>query len=420
MAVSPWFFTNNNDKNTLSNLALLKSLSKIDNFELVKLLNLHTLPEEKHHLLLNMIEKEELGANYFNQAIIVDRHQLVPKSKDIPPYWSGSMAKRHYGASKHLKEKSQYTTLANIIATNELGFTTEQMATLFTALMKKGVDFSIIDNSPYLDFITPKSGNNPLKSLIVSCLGEPKLQSVIGEHLAFLESIDEHSRHKIINNLDNFPYEAMKPAEFLLRLGHEHLAYKLYQLGATPSKQELRLACESFATTSHYEKAMRCILFLIEKLDLTSDDIEQALSMVKKATPEQFDSSCQRLLVTLKNEIKLDSGHSSTYEIALKSYQQHDYGSDDFTTFIKNLDSPHHPIIEQIARDRLSANNIGQGYFSFFYRIDHDRLAQIKFERMTTEYEASSCLETLQGRLLAKLQDLKNDGTGKTLMSSPT
>lgn len=53
----------------------------------------------------------------------------------------------------------------------------------------------------------------------------------------------------IINNQDNFEFEAMQPAEFLLRIGHEDLALRLYRMGAQPTVQAFRLACSSYGTT---------------------------------------------------------------------------------------------------------------------------------------------------------------------------
>lgn len=175
------------------------------------------------------------------------------------------------------------TTLANIIATNELNFSSTQMASLLRELMVKRVNFATIDQSPFLNLIHPKSGNNPLKSLIVSSLDDPALIELLYDFIGYIETNMTHEeRLSIIDNLDNFIYEAMLPAEFLLRLGHEDLALRLYHLGAKPTPYAFRLACASYGTTIHYNEAMQCIDFLMDSLHLDETDLREGKASLKK------------------------------------------------------------------------------------------------------------------------------------------
>lgn len=409
---------------SLKSLSKLNSITKIDNTELVTLLNKDLPSKEKVRLLLSFIDNKALDAAYFNQAIVVKKQTLMPKSERIVPYWSNKTVKRKYAASKYLSSDTQYTTLANIIATNELNFTAKQMVLLYQALMAKNVDFSTIDNSAYQDLIFPKSGNNPLKSLIVSCLDEPLLIDLIEEFCCHIKHQKKAKIDALINNLDNFTYEAMEPAGFLLRLGQEHLAWKLYQLGAMPTKQDFVFACESFATTAHYQEAAMCINYLIEHLMLTANDIEDGVIALSKASPLQFELLCDRTLKNLKEESHLKTGHSSAYNKALKSYECDKKSDLSFNQFIDSLFDSHHPTIESIAKTSLLAANIGQGYFSEYYRVNAAELALTKFERLNHDAQSNQLLEKLLKTLTCKkssieeqqADDIKDNPTGKLLM----
>ncbi|EEZ95084.1 hypothetical protein [Legionella longbeachae] len=286
------------------------------------------------------------------------------------------------------------TTLANIIATNELNFSSTQMASLLRELMVKRVNFATIDQSPFLNLIHPKSGNNPLKSLIVSSLDDPALIELLYDFIGYIETNMTHEeRLSIIDNVDNFIYEAMLPAEFLLRLGHEDLALRLYHLGAKPTPYAFRLACASYGTTIYYNEAMQCIDFLMDSLHLDETDLREGKASLKKASPTQYNNMLSRIVRTLREDSKLRSGHSTLFETIKNEYLEHyqDKMSLSFGDFCQNKVSIDHPLIQKHALLRIKQENIGNGLFSIYYRTEPN-LAEKKWTLLNHNPKANEIL----------------------------
>ncbi|WP_115701644.1 hypothetical protein [Legionella sainthelensi] len=368
--------------------------------------------KETHYNLL-MLFIQSCDAEYLNQQILVNSHNTIEKEGHTPPHWSTIATKRIYGSSESLTQENQLrTTLANIIATNELNFSSTQMASLFHELMAKRVNFATVDQSPYLNLIHPKSGNNPLKSLIVSCLDDPTLIELLYDFIGYIETSMTHDeRLSIIDNEDNFTYEAMLPAEFLLRLGHEDLALRLYDLGAKPTSFAFRLACASYGTTIHYNEAMQCIHFLMDSLDLDEPDLLEGKTSLKKASPTQYNDMLSRIVRTLREDSKLRSGHSSLFETIQNEYLEHyqDKMSLSFVDFCQNKVSLDHPLIQKHALLRIKQENIGNGLFSIYYRTE-PHLAEKKWTLLNHNPKAN--------QLLLELFDLLDTPT-KTTRFSP-
>ncbi|HHF7368482.1 TPA: hypothetical protein ACPSKY_003643 [Legionella bozemanae] len=362
--------------------------------ELPDLLNAPLDRDKKYHLLISFIHEHD--AEYLNQKITVNSHITDEKEGHTPPHWTTTATKRVYGnPGPTTQDEPLMTTLANIIATNELNFSSTQMVSLFKELMAKRVDFSTIDQSPYLNLIHPKSGNNPLKSLIVSSFGDPELIELVGDFISYIESnIAGEERLFMINNLDNFEYEAMRPAEFLLRLGHEDLALRLYNLGAKPTSLAFQLACASFGTTLHYEEAIRCIHFLMKSVDLDESVLLEGKTSLYKASPAQYTEMLTRISQMLYEESKLKSGHATIFEMIRKEYLEHyqDTMSLSFHDFCQNKTNREHPLIQKYALLRIKEENVGNGLFSAYYRTDPDCLATKKWTLLKHNQKANKLL----------------------------
>lgn len=389
---APCFFYHHN--NTGSSQSLAESSLIIKDKELLDLLNTPLDKDEKYHLLMSCIRSHD--TEYLNQKIMVNSHITIQGDEHTPPHWTTTATKRIYGYPGPTTQDGQLmTTLANIIATNELNFSSTQMVTLFRELMAKRVDFATIDQSPYLNLIHPKSGNNPLKSLIVSSLGDPEIIELLHDFISYIENdIATDERLFIINNLDNFEYESMRPAEFLLRLGHEDLALRLYNTGAQPTPQAFRLACSSYGTTVHYEEAMQCIRFLMSSVDLDETDLLVGKTSLQKASPAQYDEMLTRILRTLYEDSKLDSGHSTIFETIQKEYLEHyqDKMSISFRDFCQEKANIDHPLIQKYALLRIKQENVGNGFFSIYYRTEPHRLAEIKWTLLKKDQKANQLL----------------------------
>lgn len=389
---APCFFYHNNS--TGSSQSLAESSLIIKDKELLDLLNAPLDKDEKYHLLISCIRSHD--AEYLNQKIMVNSHITIEGDEHTPPHWTTTATKRVYGYPGSTTQEDQLmTTLANIIATNELNFSSTQMVALFRALMTKQVDFATIDQSPYLNLIHPKSGNNPLKSLIVSSLDDPEIIELLHDFIRYIENNIAHDeRLFIINNLDNFEYESMRPAEFLLRLGHEDLALRLYNMGAEPTLQAFRLACSSYGTTIHYEEAMRCIHFLMSSVDLDETDLLEGKISLQKASPAQYDEMLTRILRTLYEDSKLDSGHSTLFETMQREYLEHyqDKISMSFRDFCQNKANIDHPLIRKYALLRIKQENVGNGFFSVYYRTEPHRLAENKWTLLKKNQKANQLL----------------------------
>lgn len=328
-----------------------------------------------------------------------------------PPHWTPLATKREYGYPTDGDQNNELTTtLANIIATNELNFSSAQMVALFRELMIKGVDFTAMDQSPYLNLIHPKSGNNPLKSLIAASLGDPEIIHLLHDFMSYIENIVPRDKQLlIINNQDNFEFEAMQPAEFLLRLGHEDLALRLYRMGAQPTVQAFRLACSSYGTTIYYEEAMECIQFMMNSVELSETDLVEGKNSLQKASPGQYNEMLTRILRSLQEDSKLDTGHSSLYEMIQKDYIENyqDKRFISFRDFCQKEAKIDHPLIQKYALLRIKQENVGNGYFSDYYRTESRHLSENKWAFLNKNQRASQLLINLINAIDLGLIDME-------------
>ncbi|KTD61096.1 hypothetical protein [Legionella spiritensis] len=397
-AIYGFFYHNNNPPPALpvENIEA-PPINDIQDKALLNLLNTSLDSDEKYHRLMACIRRYD--TDYLNQIILVESHETVDGDAGTPPHWTTTATKRTYNLPNQLTAESQFTTLANIVATNELNFSSRQMCDLFQALMDKGVDFCATDQSPYLDLIHPKSGNNPLKSLIAASLDDALLIELLHEFIDYIaHSLPPEQQTTIIHNQDNFAYDAMKPAEFLLRLGHEDLALRLYEMGAQPSAKEFRLACASYATTAHYDEAMQCIRYIMDStINLDETSLLEGKESLLKASPVQYNEMLARISQTLREESKLTQGHSTLFGMMQEDYLTHhqDKKSVSFHDFCQDTTNGHHPLIKKYALMRIKQENIGNGFFSDYYRRDCQHLTQNKFTLLSADQKANTQLHNL-------------------------
>lgn len=381
----------------------------IKDSELLDLLNAPIDKDEKYHRLISCIRSH--SPKYLNQRIMVKSHITIEGDELTPPHWTALATKREYGYPTDGNQNNELTTtLANIIATNELNFSSAQMATLFRELMMKGVDFTAIDQSPYLNLIHPKSGNNPLKSLIAASLGDPEIIHLLHDFMSYIENKIPHDEQLlIINNQDNFEFEAMQPAEFLLRLGHEDLALRLYRMGAQPTVQAFRLVCSSYGTTIYYEEAMECIQFLMNSVKLDETDLLEGKNSLQKASPAQYNEMLARILRSLQEDSKLDTGHSSLFEMIQKDYIENyqDKMFISFRDFCQKEAKIDHPLIQKYALLRIGQENVGNGLFSDYYRTESRHLAENKWAFLNKNQRTNQLLINLINVIDVALIDIQ-------------
>ncbi|HBC0466766.1 TPA: hypothetical protein I8Y90_000790 [Legionella pneumophila] len=402
----PSFFHHDNKAN--SPQILVDDPLIIKDSELLDLLNAPLDTDEKYHLLISCIRSH--GRDYLNQRIRVKSHTIIEGNERTPPHWTTFATKREYGyPNPGNKDIELTTTLANIIATNELNFSSAQMVALFRELMIKESDFTAIDQSPYLNLIHPKSGNNPLKSLIAASLGDPEIIHLLHDFISYIENKTPRDEQLlIINNQDNFEFEAMRPAEFLLRLGHEDLALRLYKMGAQPTVQAFRLACSSYGTTIHYKEGMECIQFLMNSIDLDETDLLEGKNSLQKASPAQYNEMLTRILRSLQEDSKLDTGHSSLFEMIQKDYIENyqDKMSISFRDFCHKVAKSDHPLIQKYALLRIKQENIGNGFLSDYYRTESRHLAKDKWTLLNKNERANQLMFNLIDLFDTKLGSL--------------
>lgn len=131
------------------------------------------------------------------------------------------------------------TTLANIIATNELNFTPEQMSALFYKLMEVNADFEAIDRTLYLGMSDFRDiHNTPLRSLIAASAGNTQYDEIIKTFIHYISTLPADIKSCIIDNaIDNYKGNhnevGMSPAYYLIRVGKEDLALQLFNIGAS-------------------------------------------------------------------------------------------------------------------------------------------------------------------------------------------
>lgn len=397
------------DNKAASHQILVDDPLIIKDSELLDLLNASIEKDEKYHLLISCIRSH--SPKYLNQRIMVKSHITIEGDERPPPHWTPLATKREYGYPTDGDQNNELTTtLANIIATNELNFSSAQMVALFRELMIKGVDFTAMDQSPYLNLIHPKSGNNPLKSLIAASLGDPEIIHLLHDFMSYIENIVPRDKQLlIINNQDNFEFEAMQPAEFLLRLGHEDLALRLYRMGAQPTVQAFRLACSSYGTTIYYEEAMECIQFMMNSVELSETDLVEGKNSLQKASPGQYNEMLTRILRSLQEDSKLDTGHSSLYEMIQKDYIENyqDKRFISFRDFCQKEAKIDHPLIQKYALLRIKQENVGNGYFSDYYRTESRHLSENKWAFLNKNQRASQLLINLINAIDLGLIDME-------------
>ncbi len=397
------------DNKAASHQILVDDPLIIKDSELLDLLNASIEKDEKYHLLISCIRSH--SPKYLNQRIMVKSHITIEGDERTPPHWTPLATKREYGYPTDGDQNNELTTtLANIIATNELNFSSAQMVALFRELMIKGVDFTAMDQSPYLNLIHPKSGNNPLKSLIAASLGDPEIIHLLHDFMSYIENIVPRDKQLlIINNQDNFEFEAMQPAEFLLRLGHEDLALRLYRMGAQPTVQAFRLACSSYGTTIYYEEAMECIQFMMNSVELSETDLVEGKNSLQKASPGQYNEMLTRILRSLQEDSKLDTGHSSLYEMIQKDYIENyqDKRFISFRDFCQKEAKIDHPLIQKYALLRIKQENVGNGYFSDYYRTESRHLSENKWAFLNKNQRASQLLINLINAIDLGLIDME-------------
>lgn len=397
------------DNKAASHQILVDAPLIIKDSELLDLLNASIEKDEKYHLLISCIRSH--SPKYLNQRIMVKSHITIEGDERTPPHWTPLATKREYGYPTDGDQNNELTTtLANIIATNELNFSSAQMVALFRELMIKGVDFTAIDQSPYLNLIHPKSGNNPLKSLIAASLGDPEIIHLLHDFMSYIENtVSRDKQLLIINNQDNFEFEAMQPAEFLLRLGHEDLALRLYRMGAQPTVQAFRLACSSYGTTIYYEEAMECIQFMMNSVELSETDLVEGKNSLQKASPGQYNEMLTRILRSLQEDSKLDTGHSSLYEMIQKDYIENyqDKRFISFRDFCQKEAKIDHPLIQKYALLRIRQENVGNGYFSDYYRTESRHLSENKWAFLNKNQRASQLLINLINAIDLALIDME-------------
>lgn len=166
------------------------------------------------------------------------------------------------------------TSLANIIATNELNYTADEVKKLMRKMMSLKADFSVVDYTNFRgspEFFSIQ--NNPLKSL--AALGYEMNQffafdDIIEELIDYVGKLDVEKSSKILDNVDTYQYDDLSLVDFLLKQGKEKLALKAIEAGAQVTCKTLMLACTSFGTSDHTktEKGIDCIEMILFKLSL--------------------------------------------------------------------------------------------------------------------------------------------------------
>ena len=141
------------------------------------------------------------------------------------------------------------TTLANIIATNELDYSPQDVTQLVNKLIEMKADFTAVDYTNFQGhsgFVSIQ--NNPLKSLIALGSCNTDYDQAISRLIDYIGSLPEQTRQKIFSHKDRYVLESMSTIFFLIRQGKEDLALKLVEYGAPMEPRDLIFACKSFGT----------------------------------------------------------------------------------------------------------------------------------------------------------------------------
>ncbi len=216
---------------------------------IVEILNMPRMDEASFDQLMASLTQEAANTRFFVQE---------PTTRDgrkryLPATASQIAAK---GCPKNVRPSPDHnhtTTLSNILARNELGFSREQVNALVRKLIAVQADFSAIDYTfftgmahYYTDLGDISMQNTPLKSFI--CLGSSNTHydETLVHLIRHIGSLRE--KHTIFDHEDHFP-DKMSPLCLLIRQGKEDIALHLLDCGAHVQESDLVIACQSFGTT---------------------------------------------------------------------------------------------------------------------------------------------------------------------------
>lgn len=387
----------------LARFNLFSSAEQIDNKALIHLLNqISNKPDpSRFEALMEMIKG--LDVDYLNQPIAVVRHEVVDSERALPPLWSPRKTVRTYDTSlwHSANRRAPYTTLANIIATNELNFTALEMAHLMRLLIDKGVNFSAVDHSAYSDLISNASYNNPLKSLLAASYDCPAIHELIDDLLAYLAENPEHNE-LIFNNLDHFEFGAMTPAQFMLRIGREDWALVAYRQGAIPSQEDFLLCCASLGTTRYHRQAHECLSYILARSEFSLSDYQTGINYLQVATPDAFEARRLGILHVLKTE-SLQEEHllSRTF---CDAQNASGLTMTSFREACQQLSCDEIPdYIDAIALERIYNASLADGKFSDYYRVESTQdLARHKYELLSHDEHASARLAQVIQEMMAR------------------
>lgn len=358
--------------------------------------------DEQVHSFMVFIGKTDVC--WLNLRIkIADHCLLTGLTESIPPKWHSARISRSYSILMDRCEEST-TTLANIIATNELNLTETQMFDVFSLLLEKGVDVAGLDKTCYYseDLTTNASHNNPLKSLIVAAKGAPKIVTLIQLLITSLKSLPGKKRASIINNVDHYVFGSMTPAAFLLRLGFEHLALQLYRYNARPDATELVLACASFGTTSYTKEAGECIEYIIKNLRTVSKEIfEDAYKNLAYCSQGYLIDKLNRLKNVLRGAVLFAEYSPGEVYLQAKNISSSQLNGS-FDDWCKELPQEPYDCFHS-APDLLQlfvieigfdSEYLARGLFSAYYREDVNHLKR-RYEQLVAEPELAARHEAL-------------------------
>lgn len=287
------------------------------------------------------------------------------------------------------------TTLANVIATNELGFSPENYIGLFDKLMEVNADFSALDYTDY--FYYPDTApfysiqNNPLKSLIAKGSGNATFDSTISHLLRHIGSLpDEAMKKSILNARDAFPWGGMTPVYFFIRQGKEDMALEAIQNGADVSEEDLVLACHSFGTSfAERPRGVECIDEIIRRLSnsgvkLSRRTYDSCLSAMKKAGPEVYEKFRQRRRDSLAEDpdSKVAIQLRTKLNLSEKAFKD---ACEEFKNKAKPLSHMADNILDEAALEAVKADVPGNGRFGDYYRADEENPALLKFRYLQTD-----------------------------------
>jgi hypothetical protein len=268
--------------------------------------------------ILRLVSKEIADTRFFVAEQLfrpeVRKQYTLASATQIAAPVGPKIYRDHFNPrTSNLAPYNHSTTLTNIIATNELKFTAEQVKILIRKLIEVKADFTAVDHSNAFIFFNIQ--NNPLKSLIA--LGSDVLRSIntdyddiLSEFIQYIGTLDDRVKHTIFDHEDNYPVDGNNtPVRFLIRQGKEDLAVQVVNSGAHVHEDELLLACASFGTTS-VERPNGVIL--VEKIRqslleqngrISKKTIEGCLTRLKYASSEYVEQKKNELSPRLNNLI---------------------------------------------------------------------------------------------------------------------